>query len=104
MENLNIECNLSIDELLKKFSFLRKYETHDWFQDLSLKNPKKLDEAYYELSFVLMQDLKEFTNTHRFCNNWEKSFSVLHRIEQILSVLTHFKTLRKTFSSNSKGT
>ena len=103
MENYEIKLNLPLEELLNKFSFLKKYENHDWFANLSLHDPKKLDEAYYELSFVLLQDLREFTIKTRFANNWEKNFSVLHRIDQILKILEHFKTLRKNFASNSKG-
>lgn len=99
---MKINLELPIDDLLEKFSFLKKYENHDWFQQLALKNPKALDTAYYELSVVLIMDLKEFTTATRFNSGWERNFSLLHRYDQILSVLNHFKNLRKTLVPSSK--
>lgn len=92
---------LSTNELLQKYSFLSKYQNSAWFVNLSSGDPLLIENALYEMSKMVIQDIIDFTEATKFTSTWELCFSVKHRLLQIQQLINHFEQTKKNSQLSS---
>jgi hypothetical protein len=78
-------------QLLNKFPFLKKFENSDVIKQLSLTQEMTYDDLYFNLSILLIEDLKDFIERTKFTSRWEEGFSIKIRLNQILDLIRYVK-------------
>jgi len=95
---------LSLPELIKKFTFLEKFKDQEWILNNSIDKQVSDKEIPFHVCLLVINETIDFIEKTKFSSHWESCFSTKARLMQVKKMLEYFceeSILERSKSSNS---